>query len=98
MKQWYALYVSLYSYKKNNTYHNCFIDNICYCLYFSDRVRQKHDPTPDVHIMYEDQPYCDFKSLFLMANGGLIQFSISLTYLAVSFVCSYVVIVQAVYN
>ena len=48
--------------------------------------------------MYEDQPYCDFKSLFLMANGGLIQFSISLTYLAVSFVCSYVVIVQAVYN
>ena len=39
-----------------------------YCL--AGCVRQKQDPMPDVHIMYEDQPYCDFKSLFLMANGG----------------------------
>ena len=40
---------------------------------FSDCVRQKQNPMPDVHIMYEDQPYNDFKSLFLMANGEYIK-------------------------
>ena len=48
---------------------------IIYC--FVDSVRQKPDPMPDVHIMYEDQPYCDFKSLFLMANGGYVKQTLS---------------------
>ena len=38
-------------------------------ILLADHIRQKHKPNPDIHIMYEDQPYADFKSLFLMANG-----------------------------
>ena len=42
-----------------------------YC--FADCVRQRQEPMPDVNIMYEDQPYCDFQSLFQMANGGYVK-------------------------
>ena len=35
----------------------------------ADTVRQKYKPTTDFHVMYEDLPTCDFKSLFLLANG-----------------------------
>ena len=38
-------------------------------ILFPDYVRKTHQPFPDIHIMYEDLPYCDFKSLFLLANG-----------------------------
>ena len=39
--------------------------------YFSERIQEKHNPSPDISIIYEDQPYNDFKSLFLMVNGKL---------------------------
>ena len=35
----------------------------------SDHVRQKYKSTLDIQVMYEDLPTCDFKSLFILANG-----------------------------
>ena len=49
----------------------------CHCRCFAECLRQKQDPMPDVLVMYEDQPYGDFKSLFLMANGEYIKHNLS---------------------
>ena len=46
-----------------------FINHFNYISY-TDYICLKYKPAPDIHVMYEDQPYSDFKSLFLMANGG----------------------------
>ena len=43
-------------------------------LYFeiniSEGVRQHYGSSVEISLLYEDQPYSDFKSLFLLANGG----------------------------
>ena len=42
-----------------------------YCIV--EFLRRKYNPMPNIHIMYEDQPHSDFKSLFMMTNGEYIK-------------------------